>query len=246
MMHIMRLLVVEDDRALAGVIRRGLVEDGYAVDVVGTAAAADEVVSVNDYSLIVLDLGLPDGDGALLCREWREQGITSHILMLTARDDRRDRIGGLDSGADDYVTKPFDFDEFLARVRALLRRPRAERRPSLAVGDLVVDPVTRSVSRAGVQVALTAREFSLLRVLMARFPDVVERGDLMEQVWDAHYDGLSNTLEVHVAALRRKLDIPYRGSPIETIRGVGYRMVDDLMGSDAIDSPVPERRGRRS
>ena len=222
----MRLLVVEDDRALAGVLRRALVDEGYAVDVVGTAAAADEAVAVNDYSLIVLDLGLPDGDGAELCRQWRNQSVRAHILMLTARDGRRDRIGGLDSGADDYVTKPFDFEEFAARVRALLRRPLAARRPSLEVGDLIVDPVTRSVRRAGVQVALTAREFSLLRVLMFRAPEVVERGDLMEQVWDAHYDGLSNTLEVHVAALRRKLDIPGRASPIETVRGVGYRLVD--------------------
>lgn len=233
----MRLLVVEDDRALSAVLRRALVEEGYAVDVVRTAAAADEAVFVNDYALVVLDLGLPDGDGAELCRKWRDDGLTSHIMMLTARDGRRDRIGGLDSGADDYVTKPFDFEEFAARVRALLRRPRAERRPSIEVGDLVVDPVTRSVSRSGVQVALTAREFSLLRVLMVRFPDVVERGDLMEQVWDAHYDGLSNTLEVHVAALRRKLDLPFRSSPIETVRGVGYRMVDDrdLVTVDLVD-----------
>ncbi len=238
----MRLLVVEDDRALSGVLRRALVDEGYAVDVVRTAAAADEAVVVNDYALIVLDLGLPDGDGAALCRKWRVEGLTSHILMLTARDGRRDRIGGLDSGADDYVTKPFDFEEFAARVRALLRRPRAERRPSIEVGDLVVDPVTRSVSRGHVQVALTAREFSLLRVLMVRFPDVVERGDLMEQVWDAHYDGLSNTLEVHVAALRRKLELPLRSSPIETVRGVGYRMVDDLArGDQAKDDLVKER-----
>jgi DNA-binding response OmpR family regulator len=238
----MRLLVVEDDRALAAVLRRMLVDEGYAVDVVGTAADADEAVNVNDYALVVLDLGLPDGDGAELCRDWRESGITSHIMMLTARDGRRERIGGLDSGADDYVTKPFDAQEFAARVRALLRRPRAERRPSLAVADLVVDPVTRSVMRGGVQVALTAREFSLLRVLMVRFPDVVERGDLMEQVWDAHYDGMSNTLEVHVAALRRKLDLPDRGSPIETVRGVGYRMVDD--GEVAVTLPNKTRGSR--
>lgn len=222
----MRLLVVEDDRALSGFLRRALIEEGYAVDVAFTAAAADEAVSVNDYSLVILDLGLPDGDGAELCRVWRERGLTSHILMLTARDDRRDRISGLDSGADDYVTKPFDFEEFAARVRALLRRPRAERRPTLEVGDLAVDPATRSVTRGQVQVALTAREFTLLRVLMARFPEVVERSDLMEQVWDAHYDGLSNTLEVHVASLRRKLEMADRACPIETVRGVGYRMVE--------------------
>ena len=236
----MRLLVVEDDRALAGVLRRALIDEGYAVDVVGTVATAEDAVRVNEYSLIVLDLGLPDGDGAELCRRWRDQSVRSHILMLTARDGRRDRIGGLDSGADDYVTKPFDFDEFAARVRALLRRPLAERRPALQVGDLIVDPATRSVTRAGVQVALTAREFSLLRVLMFRSPDPVERGDLMEQVWDAHYDGLSNTLEVHVAALRRKLDLPGRISPIETLRGVGYRLIDaGIIGPEHVSVKAP-------
>ncbi len=218
----MRLLVVEDDRALATVLRRALVEEGYAVDVAHRAVTADELVSVNDYSLIVLDLGLPDGDGQELCTRWRAAGNTSHILMLTARDARIDRIGGLDAGADDYVTKPFDYEEFAARVRALLRRPRAERRPNLEVGDLVLDPVTRSVSRAGVQVALTAREFTLLRLLMSRAGGVVERSELMEQAWDAHYDGLSNTLEVHIASLRRKLELPNRATPIDTVRGVGY------------------------
>jgi DNA-binding response OmpR family regulator len=218
----MRLLVVEDDRALATVLRRALIEEGYAVDVAHRAVTADELVSVNDYSLIVLDLGLPDGDGQELCVRWRKAGNTSHILMLTARDARMDRIGGLDAGADDYVTKPFDYDEFAARVRALLRRPRAERRPHLQVDDLVLDPVTRSVARAGVQVALTAREFTLLRLLMSKAGEVVERAELMEQAWDAHYDGLSNTLEVHIASLRRKLELDNRPSPIDTIRGVGY------------------------
>ena len=222
----MRLLVVEDDRALATVLRRALVEDGYAVDVVPNAAAADEAVSVNDYALIVLDLGLPDGDGASMCRAWRDGGMDAHVLMLTARDGRRDRIGGLDAGADDYITKPFDFEEFSARVRALLRRPRGPRRTPMSAGDVTLDAATRTVWRAGVQVALTTREFSLLRYLLSRAGEVVERGELMEQVWDANYDGLSNTLEVHVAALRRKLDMPGRDSPIETVRGVGYRMTD--------------------
>ena len=222
----MRLLVVEDDRALAGVLKRALIEEGYAVDVVGSGAKADEAVSVNDYALIVLDLGLPDADGANLCRQWRERGVGAHILMLTARDARRDRVGGLDSGADDYVTKPFDYDEFSARVRALLRRPRGPRHVALTVGDITVDPATHSVVRAGVQVALTTREFSLLRFMLTKGTDVIERAEMMEQVWDAHYDGLSNTLEVHVAALRRKLDAPGRPTPIETLRGVGYRLVD--------------------
>jgi DNA-binding response OmpR family regulator len=228
----MRLLVVEDDRALATVLRRALVEEGYAVDVAHRAATADELVTINDYSLIVLDLGLPDGDGQELCTRWRANGNTSHILMLTARDARMDRIGGLDAGADDYVTKPFDYDEFAARVRALLRRPRAEKRPQLEVGELVLDPATRSVSRAGVQMALTVREFTLLRLLMSRAGEVVERSELMEQAWDAHYDGLSNTLEVHIASLRRKLDLPNLASPIDTVRGVGYTISANVSQSD--------------
>jgi DNA-binding response OmpR family regulator len=222
--QVMRLLLVEDDRALATVLRRALVEEGYAVDVAQTARAADEAVAVNDYSLVILDLGLPDGDGAVLCRTWRDAGLDAHVLMLTARDGRRDRIGGLDSGADDYVTKPFDFEEFAARVRALLRRPRGNRPISLSAGDVTLDPASRTVWRAGIQVALTTREFSLLRYLLSRAGEVVPRSELMEQVWDANYDGLSNTLEVHVAALRRKLDIDGRQTPIETVRGVGYRI----------------------
>ena len=226
----MRLLVVEDDRALAGLLKRALSEEGYAVDIAATGGAADEAVAVNDYALIVLDLGLPDADGAQLCRQWRDQGLSAHILMLTARDARRDRVGGLDSGADDYVTKPFDYEEFSARVRALLRRPLGPRQASLTVGDITVDPATHSVVRAGVQVALTTREFSLLRYMLTRGTDVVERNDLMEQVWDANYDGLSNTLEVHIAALRRKLEVTGRATPIETLRGVGYRLVDTSQG----------------
>ena len=222
---LVRLLVVEDDRALAGVLKRALIDEGYAVDVAMSGAAADEAVSVNDYALIVLDLGLPDADGAQLCRDWRQRDIGAHILMLTARDARKDRVGGLDSGADDYVTKPFDYEEFSARVRALLRRPRGPRHVALTVGDITVDPATHSVVRAGIQVALTAREFSLLRYMMTRGTEVIGRSDLMEQVWDANYDGLSNTLEVHIAALRRKLDVPGRPIPIETLRGVGYRLV---------------------
>ena len=226
----MRLLVVEDDRALAGVLKRALVEDGYAVDVEGTVAGAERSIAINDYTLIVLDLGLPDGDGGDLCRRLRAQGNDAHILMLTARDARRDRIDGLDSGADDYVTKPFDFEEFSARIRALLRRPRGARATVLQAGGIVLDPATRSVTRAGIRVPLTTREFSLLRYLMTRAGDVVEKADLLEQVWDAHYDGLSNVVEVHIANLRRKLDLPGNPAPIETVRGAGYRLADSPNG----------------
>jgi DNA-binding response OmpR family regulator len=220
----MRLLLVEDDRALAEVLRRSLTDEGHAVDVAHTIAAADEALAVNDYRLVILDLGLPDGNGTDLCRRLRTEGNPAHVLMLTARDARTDRIGGLDAGADDYVTKPFDFDELAARVRALGRRPIGARSVVLRAGDLELDPATHSVKRAGVQVALTAREFSLLRELLTRVGEVVTKTELLEQVWDAHYDGLSNVVEVHVANLRRKLDLPNNPAPIETLRGVGYRV----------------------
>jgi DNA-binding response OmpR family regulator len=220
-----RLLLVEDDRALAEVLRRSLADEGHAVDVVHSIAAAQEALSVNDYRMVVLDLGLPDGNGEDLCRRMRADGHPAHVLMLTARDSRSDRIGGLDAGADDYVTKPFDFDELAARVRALGRRPIGARQVVLRSGDLELDPVTHSVRRGGVQVALTAREFALLRELLSRAGDVVTKTDLLEQVWDAHYDGLSNVVEVHVANLRRKLELPGRPAPIETVRGAGYRVV---------------------
>jgi DNA-binding response OmpR family regulator len=221
---VVRVLVVEDDRALASVLKRTLAEEGYAVDIAASISEATLSVDVNGYSLVILDLGLPDGDGADLCRQWRASGVEIPILMLTARDARRDRISGLDAGADDYLVKPFDFGELAARVRALLRRPRLTQAPTLRAGDVTLDPAAHAVWRNGVQVPLTAREFSLLRYLLSRSPDVVERGDLMEQVWDSNYDGLSNTLEVHIASLRRKLDMPGHPSPIETVRGVGYRI----------------------
>jgi DNA-binding response OmpR family regulator len=149
------------------------------------------------------------------------------VLVLTARDATGDKVLGLDAGADDYLTKPFDFAELAARVRALLRRPENARSPQLQVGDIILDPAAHSVQRGGVTVPLTAREFSLLHYLMDREGEVVSRTDLLEAVWDAHYDGLSNVVDVHVANLRRKLELPGRPAPIETVRGVGYRIGDE-------------------
>ncbi|MFN0092450.1 MAG: winged helix-turn-helix domain-containing protein [Acidimicrobiales bacterium] len=176
---------------------------------------------------IVLDLGLPDGDGVRLCRVLREQGCESPVLMLTARDSVADRVGGLDAGADDYLPKPFDFAELGARVRALLRRPGGRRAPELNVGELRLDPASHRVWRRGVVAPLTAREFALLHYLMARAGEVVTRSELLEHVWDANYDGLSNVVDVHVANLRRKLeDGGGEDQLIETVRGVGYRIVE--------------------
>lgn len=220
----MRILVVEDDLALAEVLRRGLTEDGYATDVVGKLVDAHHAVDMNDYDLVVLDRGLPDGDGRELCAAMREGGDGTPVLMLTARDGLGDKVEGLDAGADDYLTKPFDYPELTARIRALLRRPTSAQSPILIHGSLEMDPASRRVSRASITMPLTAREFSLLEVML-REPDATHRRtDLLESVWDANYDGLSNVVDVHIANLRRKLELPAMPDPIETVRGVGYRL----------------------
>ena len=194
------------------------------MDLERTLAGARRAAAINPYHLVVLDLGLPDGDGLTLCRELRASGNSTRVLILTARDTTGDKVLGLDAGADDYLAKPFDFAELGARVRALLRRPENARSPLLTAADIELDPAAHTVRRAGVTVPLTAREFALLHYLLDRKGEVVTRTDLLEAVWDAHYDGLSNVVDVHVANLRRKLELPGKPAPIETVRGVGYRV----------------------
>ncbi len=218
------MLLVEDDPSLGTVLQRAISEEGHAVDLERTLTGARRAVAINSYHLIVLDLGLPDGDGLALCREVRAAGLPARVLVLTARDATGDKVRGLDAGADDYLTKPFDFSELAARTRALLRRPEAARAPLLTALDIELDPAAHTVRRNGVMVPLTAREFALLHYLMDRQGEVIGRGDLLEAVWDMHYDGLSNVVDVHVANLRRKLELPGRPAPIETVRGVGYRI----------------------
>ena len=224
----MRLLLVEDDAALGTVLRRGLMEEGHAVDHVSTVAAATDRLSYNDYDLVVLDLGLPDADGIEVCAYLRASERAecrgTPVLVLTARDGLSDKVLGLDAGADDYLTKPFHYPELAARVRALLRRPKESSRPKLALGDLVLDPAAHTVHRGKVLVPLTPREFSLLEFLLRRPGEVCRREDLLEHVWDANYDGLSNVVDVHIANLRRKLLGPGSDDLIETVRGVGYRI----------------------
>ena len=220
----MRILVVEDDVPLAEVLRRGLTEDGYATDVVGKLVDARHTVEMNSYDLIILDRGLPDGDGRELCAEMRRNGDSTAVLILTARDGLGDKVEGLDAGADDYLTKPFDYPELTARIRALLRRPAEAQKPILSHGELEMDPASRRVSRSSITIPLTAREFALLERMLRAPGDTHARTDLLESVWDANYDGLSNVVDVHIANLRRKLELPGHDDPIETVRGVGYRL----------------------
>jgi DNA-binding response OmpR family regulator len=219
-----RLLVVEDDPALGEVLRRALTEDGYVLDLTPSAVDARHLARTGTYDALVLDLGLPDGDGLTLCRELRAGGLTAPILVLTARDGLFDKVTGLDAGADDYLTKPFDFPELAARLRALLRRPADSRLPVLESGDLRLDPAAKRVWRGAVMVPLTAREFALLEHLLRHPGQVLSRTELLEHVWDAHYDGGSNVVDVHIANLRRKLDLPGSPAPIQTVRGLGYQL----------------------
>jgi two-component system, OmpR family, response regulator len=220
----LRLLLVEDDAKLARAVGRGLRHEGYAVDVVGDGDAALMQAAVWDYDAIVLDVMLPNRDGFEVCRTLRERECWAPILMLTARGRVGDRIRGLDVGADDYLAKPFDFGELLARLRALVRRVPAQRPVRLEIGDLIVDPSTHEVARAGVPVVLTAREFAVLEYLARRAGEAVTRASLLDHVWDENFAGSTNIVDVYVGYLRRKLEQPFGRPLIRTIRGVGYAL----------------------
>ncbi len=223
----MRALVVEDEVKMATLVRRGLVEEGYAADVARTGHDALWMAQATPYDAIVLDVMLPDLDGFDLCRELRENGVWSPVLMLTARDSVEDRVAGLDSGADDYLTKPFSFAELLARLRALTRRGPAERPTVLAVGPLRLDPATRRVWRGDAEVELSAKEFALLETFMRRPGQVLSRLDLLDHAWDYGYENRSNVVDVYVRYLRGKIDRPFGCRSIETVRGAGYRLRQD-------------------
>jgi two-component system, OmpR family, response regulator len=230
----MRALVVEDGSKMAALLRRGLQEEGFAVDVAATGEDGSWLGAENDYDVILLDVMLPDVDGFEVCRRLRAADRWAPILMLTARDGVQDRVAGLDAGADDYLTKPFSFDELLARVRALLRRGPSERPSVLAVGDLVLDPATRRVSRNDEEIDLTPKEFGLLELFLRHPGEVLSRTRILEHVWDFAYDGDSNVVDVYVRYLREKVDRPFGRRSLETVRGVGYRLRE---AKDAVADP---------
>ncbi len=223
----MRILVVEDEVAIAAFLQQGLTEAGYAVDLAVDGAEVLHWVAVASYDLIVLDLMLPVIDGLEVCAELRRHGIATPVLMLTARDAVEDRVTGLDSGADDYLVKPFAFAELLARIRALLRREPAIKGPLLQVSDLTLDTITREVQRAGQPIRLTNKEYSLLEFLMRHPNQTLTRTMIAEAVWNYTFDNLTNLIDVHLFSLRRKLDDEHTTKLLHTIRGVGYRLGPD-------------------
>jgi two-component system, OmpR family, copper resistance phosphate regulon response regulator CusR len=219
-----RILLVEDEQSAARMLAKGLREQTYAVDVAADGEAALWQAGINDYDLIILDVMMPLKDGFDVCRELRDAGSAVPVLMLTARDAVQDRIAGLDTGADDYLVKPFDFHELLARVRALLRRGPALRPEKLEVADLMIDTRARVVRRGGRQIDLTAKEYALLEYLARRADEVVTRAEIAEHVWDETFDPFSNLIEVYIQRLRRKVDEGYAPRLIHTLRGEGYRL----------------------
>ena len=223
----MRILLVEDERKLSSVIKKGLKEVHYAVDLADNGDDALFLAQSNPYDLIILDIMLPGKDGISICRQLRKDKNSTPILMLTARDDVEDKISGLDSGADDYLTKPFSFPEFLARVRALLRRKNTEKSTRLKVADLELDQLTRKAYRAGKEIELTATEYSLLEYLMLNAGQVVTRTMISEHVWNDDFDAFSNVINVYINYLRKKVDQAEEKQLIHSLRGVGYILKDE-------------------
>ncbi len=223
----MRLLIVEDEPKLASLLARGLGEEGHAADVASRGEDALWMAQAAPYDAILLDVMLPGLDGFATCRELRARGIWTPVLMLTARDGVEDRIEGLDTGADDYLVKPFAFTELLARLRALVRRAPAERPAELRVGDLRLDPATHLASRGETELDLSVKEFALLELFMRRAGETLTRVQLLDGAWDMAFESRSNIVDVYVRYLREKIDRPFGRHTIETVRGVGYRLRAD-------------------
>ncbi len=222
----MRILLAEDDRRISNFVIKGLRENAYAVDAAADGEDALYQAAVNLYDVIILDVMMPNKDGFEVCRTLRKSGNNTPILMLTARDSVEDRISGLDFGADDYLTKPFEFGELLARLRALLRRSKEIRPPKIVVKDLEIDTTAQTVRRGGREISLTTKEFSLLEYLAREKGKVVGRAEIAEHVWDGNFDVFSNLIEVYVNRLRTKMDEGFDAQLIHTKRGAGYILKD--------------------
>jgi len=222
-----RVLVVEDERRLAHTIQRGLEGEGFATDVAFDGDEGLWLAKEQPYDAVVLDIMLPGRNGYEVCAELREAGVWTPILMLTAKQGELDHAEALDTGADDFLTKPFSFVVLIAHLRALIRRGRRERPTVLRAGDLCLDPATHRCRRGDVEIELTARQFSLLEYLMRRAGDVVSKTDIIEHVWDYAFEGDHNIVEVYMGYLRKKIDAPFGRTTIETLRGVGYRLDPD-------------------
>ncbi|HEY8316019.1 MAG TPA: response regulator transcription factor [Gaiellaceae bacterium] len=220
----MRVLIVEDQPKLAALLARGLREEGHAADIAARGEDALWMAPAASYDAVVLDIMLPGIDGFETCRRLRQNDVWTPVLMLTARDAVGDRVTGLDAGADDYLAKPFSFDELLARLRALTRRAPAERPVAVAVGDLRLDPAAHRIWRGEREIELSAKEFALLELLMRRPGSVLTRSQLLEGAWDMSYERRSNIVDVYIRHLREKIDRPFGTETIETVRGVGYRL----------------------
>lgn len=218
----MRILIVEDQRKMAGFLKKGLSENGYSVDVAETGSGAESLTAENPYDLIILDAMLPDQNGFDTARHMRQDGYSGPILMLTALSGTKDKVHGLDAGADDYLTKPFDFEELLARMRALLRRKGTDVSSILRFADLELDLITRRVVRDQKEITLTPKEFSLLEYFMRNPERPLSRTQISEHVWDIHFDSESNVIDVYINMLRKKVDHPYKTKLIHTVIGAGY------------------------
>ena len=221
----MRILLVEDNRRLNNSLRMSLMDDGYAVDPAYDGQEGEEMAEMTPYDAIILDIMLPKKDGLEVCRELRKKRMNAPVIMLTARDTIDDRVKGLDSGADDYLVKPFAINELRARLRALLRRDSADKSSLLVVGDLVADPATHRVERAGKEITLTAKEYSLLEYFMRNSDRLITREMAESHVWSYDFEGTSNVVDVYMRRLRRKIDDPFDIKLFETVRGAGYRLI---------------------
>lgn len=220
----MRILLAEDERRLANIVKKGLMEEGFAVDVAYDGQEGQYLAESESYDLVILDVMLPKVDGITICKELRHKNIKVPVLMLTAKSTLEDKVEGLDSGADDYITKPFAFLELRSRIHALIRRSKQESSPILTIADLELDPIKHVVKRNGKVITLTPKEFSVLEILLHHRDEVVSRTMITEHVWDYNFDSMSNIVDVFVASLRRKIDKKAKVKLIHTVHGVGYKI----------------------